>query len=326
MNKKVILSLAVLLAGFSTTAYADSYYSGDRFYTGNINGASVSATTYTQAPGRIVDNSLNSLGRGAELFIKNRGNHKHFGSLNINYGRVKAKTETRGGSYGYGNVSYNYISATAFGALTSIDSKGSRNMVWNMNKNKGRVSAETWTRASNNVKENEIYTTAVGALTVVESKGSHNKFSLKNGNWAPVSATTTTKAWNNVKDNDIYTTAVGAQTSLESKGHGNYGHIFNINDGNVRAQTNTMAENKVKYNTIATTAIGAAVSIDDTKKGGHRRGRHYYSPSNHYGSLNLNFGNVAAQTNTRGYSVIGNTINTTAVGASTSITSNRSRR
>ena len=73
-------------------------------------------------------------------------------------------------------------------------------------------------------------------------------------------------------------------------------------------------------NVIDTTAVGAAVSIDDTKVPGRHYGRYYRSGLNGFGSFNLNLGSVGAQTNTFGTNINGNVINTTAVGASTSIT------
>jgi len=134
-----------------------------------------------------------------------------------------------------------------------------------------------------------------------------------------------TKAWGDIGFNEISTTAVGAQTYLKSTGHGNKSYALNVNKGYVRAVTNTWTDDEVGGNTINTTAIGAFLSVDNTKVGGQSFGRYYSSP-NFFGSLNLNLGNVSAQTNTYAHSVNGNTINTTAVGASTSISTGYSHR
>jgi len=280
MNIKVVSSLAMLLVGFATTAYAGGFYHGDHYYAGNINAAPVSAYTYTKGPDSIYSNKgLDTLARGAELFVNNVGSKKGFGLWNKNFAPVSATTNTVSI---YGNVS-----------------------------------------------SNDISTTAVGALTNVQSEGSHNYFFIKNGNWGPVRALTETSApiGGRVQFNTIITTAIGAQTILGSEGHGNHGLLFNINDGRVRAITNTYTshpDGEVVGNTIATTAVGAALSIDDTKVSGHHYGR-YYRSSNGFGSFNLNLGNVAAQTNTFSNSISGNSISTTAVGASTSITTHTIR-
>jgi hypothetical protein len=273
MNKKVVSSLAMLLVGFATTAYAGGYYHGDHYYSGNINTAPVTAITYTRASGSIFSNrGLETVAKGAELFVDNEGRHNGFGLWNKNKGPVLAKTVT-------------------------VAERG-------------------------NVSNNDLSATAVGAVTGVKSDGSHNYFFIKNGNWGPVTARTETYTpyGGRVQFNNIVTTAVGAQTILESSGHGNHGLIFNINDGRVRATTYTSASSDVVDNAIETTAVGAAVSIDDTKVSGRHFGRYYRSGLNGFGSFNLNLGNVAAQTNTIGKHVHGNTISTTAVGASTSIT------
>ncbi len=283
MNKKVVSSLAMLLVGFATTAYAGGYYHGDNYYSANINGAAVNASTYTRAYGSIFSNrGLDTVAKGAELFVDNDGSRKGFKTLNKNFGPVTAKTTTVAK---HGNVSNNDISATA-----------------------------------------------IGALTGVKSEGSNNYFYIKNGNWAPVTAKTYTEApsGGRVQFNNITTTAIGAQVVLESEGYsGIGGRIFNINDGRVRASTYTFASSDVVENVIDTTAVGAALSIDDSKVGGgflsrfeRINGRGY----NGFKSLNLNLGNVAAQTNTFGTNVNGNVINTTAVGASTSITVRTGRR
>jgi len=134
-----------------------------------------------------------------------------------------------------------------------------------------------------------------------------------------------TEAWDDVIGNEISTTAIGAQTYLKSEGNGNRGHVFNINDGGIQALTTTFADDQIHANTINTTAVGASLSVDNTKVGGQSFGRYYSSP-NLFGSLNLNLGNVSAQTNTIARTVSGNTINTTAVGASTSISTGYSHR
>jgi len=277
MYKKVVSSLAMLLVGITTTAYAGGYYHGYHYDTANINDAPVDAITYTQAPSSIYDNpGLKSNARGAELYITNDGNHKGFRVWNQNYGSVSSKTET---TSQYGDVRYNNISASSFGALTSINSEGRRNYFHTVTENKGYVAAETTTRAHADVKNNEISTRAVGA-----------------------------------------------QTYLISEGNGTRGHVFNINDGEIQALTTTFADDQVHANTINTTAVGASLTIYDTKVGGQSDGRYYRRSHNEFGSLNRNFEDVLAQTNTEGHTVSGNTINTTAVGASTSIITGYSYR
>lgn len=324
MHTRVVSSLAILLVGLTTTAYAGGYYHGDHYYAGNINGAPVSAKTYTTGTYIYENPGLNSEARGAELFVNNDGNHKKFGLLNKNYGPVRSITDTTSHN---ADVRDNSISAASFGALTSIKSEGRGNRFFTLTGNKGYVAAETTTSAHTDVNHNEISTTAVGSYTGIESEGPRNFFLSFNGNWGNVRATTLTEAWEGVLGNEISTVAIGAETSFKSVGNGNHGLFFNINDGDIRALTTTFADDQIHENTIDTTAVGASLSINDTKVGGGQdTGRFYRRGHNGFGSLNLNFGNVLAQTNTDGYAVSGNTINTFAAGASTSITTGYSRR
>jgi hypothetical protein len=320
MHTRVVSSLAILLVGLTTTAYAGGYYHGDHYYAGNINGAPVYSGSYTQAPRGIYGNTINTKGKGAELFISNEGNHNKFGSVNLNFGRVKAKTKNATLVDNDSNIKYNEISTAGVGALTSIKSEGHGNRFFNINGNHARVWAITENIARNDIKYNEISTTAVGSYTGLVSDGSHNYFFTINGNKGSVRAKTLTESQDDIEGNKISTTAIGAQTYLQSTGHGNHSFALNFNKDYVGAVTNTWARDQIDDNTITTTAIGASLSVDDTKEGGHHfRGR-YYSSSNFFGSLNLNRGDVSAQTNTVGRTLNGNTINTTAVGAATSIT------
>jgi len=102
------------------------------------------------------------------------------GSVNLNFGRVKAKTKTVSRR---DHVSYNEISTASIGALTSIHSEGKHNYFHTVTGNKGYVTAKTTTRAHEDVVINEISTTAVGAYTGLVSDGPHNYFRTFNGNW-----------------------------------------------------------------------------------------------------------------------------------------------
>ena len=78
MNKKVISSLAILLLGFSTTAYADDYFES------NINLGAVNSSAYNFAFGDVKHNTISTPALGAEMCINNNQNGNRFTTLNKN--------------------------------------------------------------------------------------------------------------------------------------------------------------------------------------------------------------------------------------------------
>ncbi len=322
MNKKVISSLAVLLLGTATTAFADSYYHS------NINVGPVSAITDTYSDMHVRKNFMGSQAIGADMYFNNTGSRNDIDITNKNKGSVSAATTTDAV-----NVKKNTIDTLALGATTSsLDSKGWGNDIHITNKNKGSVSAGTETIAYGNVTENGISTRAFGANTELDVKGRHNSIEITNKNTGNIQAVTNTFAYENIKKNTISTVAIGANVYLEMKGSDNYLDVVNKNKGNVSAVTNTEAYGNIKKNAISTQAIGASLSMDlssnSRRHGGNGgldvsgMGGGYYSDVS---SFNLNTGNVAAQTNTTGYNVTNNTISTLAIGATTSISTRTTR-
>jgi hypothetical protein len=262
----------------------------------------------------------------------------YFSSDTINHNSVKAITKLR---TSIGDVKTNTANTFAIGASTVITNdiqaskKASKVYNFDINsRNDGKVIAETEVGISEmgSITGNTISNTAVGASTHVTSTNpSHNKgldLIITTGNrvggYVYAHADIKNNTTDHISANTVTTGAIGGSATVISTFSGNKAlpkdekneeTVSTFNRGQVDALTYMFANKKLDKNTVSTFAIGAIADITNTN-GSNAQNVSYDVDTN-----NDPKGTVSAKSilSTNLKAIHLNTVSSTAIGASTTI-------